>query len=87
MNAMRTFLVAAVAVLAVSLSVHGTAADKRIVLIAGKASHGPGEHEFRAGSLLLQKALSGVAGINVQVIPNGWPTTMVNGGRPIAELV
>ena len=27
-------------------------ADKRIVLIAGKPSHPPGMHEFRAGCLL-----------------------------------
>ena len=33
------------------------AADKKIVLIAGRPSHGPGDHEFRAGSLLLQKCL------------------------------
>ena len=33
-------------------------ADKRIVLIAGKPSHPPGMHEFRAGCLLFQKALA-----------------------------
>ncbi len=56
-------------------------ADKRIVLIAGKPSHPPGMHEFRAGSLLLQKALSGVPGITVQVYDGGWPSKMVNGAR------
>ena len=35
---------------------------KRIVLIAGRPSHPPGMHEFRAGTMLLQKALSGVSG-------------------------
>ena len=30
----------------------GEAADKRIVLIAGKPSHRPGDHEFRAGCSL-----------------------------------
>jgi type 1 glutamine amidotransferase len=50
-----------------------SAADKKIVLIAGKQSHGPGDHEFRAGSLLLQKCLNQVAGINSVVISNGWP--------------
>lgn len=49
-------------------------ADKNIVLIAGKISHGPGDHEFRAGSLLLQKCLSRMPGITVQVHSNGWPT-------------
>lgn len=54
-----------------SLTAHG--ADKKIVLIPGKPSHGPGEHEFRAGSLLLQKCLRGVPGITVQVCDQGWP--------------
>src|SRR5688500_14361793 len=50
-----------------------SAADRRIVLIAGKQSHGPGDHEFRAGSLLLQKSLNQVAGITSVVHSNGWP--------------
>jgi len=50
-----------------------SAADKKIVLIAGKQSHGPGDHEFRAGSLLLQKCLNQVAGITSVVHSNGWP--------------
>jgi type 1 glutamine amidotransferase len=54
-------------------------ANKRIVLIAGRASHGPGEHEFRAGSLLMQKALSGIGGLTVDVYTNGWPTKTVDG--------
>jgi hypothetical protein len=56
-------------------------ADKRIVLIAGKPSHPPGMHEFRAGCLLFQKALAGVPGIAVQVFDQGWPSKMVNGER------
>ena len=36
-------------------------------------------HEFRAGSLLLQKALSGVPGVTVQVYDGGWPSKMVDG--------
>src|SRR5262245_51820052 len=49
------------------------AADKNIVLIAGRQSHGPGDHEFRAGCLLLQQCLAGVKGVNVTVYSNGWP--------------
>ena len=49
------------------------AADKHIVLIAGKPSHPPGMHEFRAGCLLLQQCLAGVKGVNVTVYSNGWP--------------
>lgn len=56
-------------------------ADKRIVLIAGRPSHPPGMHEFRAGSLLLQKALSGVSGVTVQVYDGGWPSKMVDGAK------
>ncbi len=51
------------------------AADKRILLLAGKQSHGPGDHEFRAGCLLLQKCLRGVPGIQVEVYTNGWPAS------------
>lgn len=50
-----------------------TAADKKIILIAGKQSHGPGDHEFRAGSLLLKKCLDQVPGIKTEVYTNGWP--------------
>lgn len=49
------------------------AADKKIVLIAGRPSHPPGMHEFRAGCLLLQQCLAGVKGVNVTVYSNGWP--------------
>jgi hypothetical protein len=48
-------------------------ADKKIVLIAGKQSHGPGDHEFRAGCLLLQKCLNQVPGVTLIVHSNGWP--------------
>ncbi len=51
----------------------GRADEKRIVMIAGKPSHGPGEHEHRAGVLLFQKCLAGFPGIQVEVYTNGWP--------------
>jgi len=50
------------------------AADKKIVLIAGKPSHPPGMHEFRAGCLLLQKCLANTPGVTTFVYSNGWPT-------------
>lgn len=54
---------------------HGTlAAERKLVLIAGRPSHPPGMHEFRAGSLLLQKCLAGVPGLQTTVATNGWPT-------------
>ena len=51
----------------------GCASTKNIVIIAGKPSHPAGMHEFRAGSLLLQKCLSDVKGVSVTVYSNGWP--------------
>jgi len=58
---------------AFSLVLSGVAADKKILLIAGNASHGPGEHEYRAGSLLFQKCLAGIPGVSVVVASNDWP--------------
>ncbi len=60
------------AVLAVVL-LTGCASTKNIVIIAGKPSHPAGMHEFRAGSLLLQKCLASTPGVNVTVYSNGWP--------------
>lgn len=48
--------------------------DKNILLIAGVPSHGKGEHEFRAGALLLAQALNQVPGIKASVASNGWPS-------------
>lgn len=53
----------------------------RIVLIAGRPSHPTGMHEFRAGSLLLQKALSDQRGLTVEVFSGGWPTKVVDEQR------
>ncbi len=49
------------------------AADKKIVFIAGNPSHGPGEHEHRAGCLLFQACLKDVPGVTTVVYSNGWP--------------
>ena len=51
------------------------AEKKKIVLIAGRRSHGSGEHEFRAGCLLLAKALNEESGLNVEAVVVGpdWP--------------
>src|SRR5215831_21229582 len=48
-------------------------ANKKIVLVAGNPSHGPGEHEHRAGCLLLKSCLDKVQGITSVVYSNGWP--------------
>ncbi len=46
---------------------------KKIVFVAGGPSHGPGEHEHRAGCLLLQKCLNQLPGFTAVVYSNGWP--------------
>jgi hypothetical protein len=60
-----------------TMAAHQTA-PTRIVLIAGRPSHGPGMHEHRAGSLLLQKALADQRGVTVDVYSGGWPTKTVD---------
>jgi hypothetical protein len=56
-----------------SLATAAGAADKKVLLIAGTVSHGPGAHEHNAGVLLLQKCLAGVQGLKTEVSLNGWP--------------
>ena len=62
------------AAFALCLSLTGNAADKKIVLVAGSRSHGAGEHEFRAGCLLLQKWLNQVPGVSSVLYSNNWPS-------------
>jgi type 1 glutamine amidotransferase len=59
--------------LAVAAILTCSAADKKLILIAGRPSHGAGEHEFRAGCLLLQKSLERISGLETMVYSNGWP--------------
>ncbi|HLY11847.1 MAG TPA: ThuA domain-containing protein [Planctomycetota bacterium] len=61
------------AVVALGLLPAAAPEGKKLVILAGKQSHGPGDHEFRAGSLLLKKCLDRTAGLEVVVVPNGWP--------------
>jgi type 1 glutamine amidotransferase len=55
------------------LALSATAADKKIVLLAGGVSHGSGDHEHRAGCLLFQACLEEVPGVTAMVYSNGWP--------------
>lgn len=51
------------------------AADRNILLIAGKPSHPPGQHEHNAGVLLLTKWLKTVPGVRTTTSLNGaWPS-------------
>ena len=56
------------ALLAVQCAAFAFAADKKIVLIAGSPSHGAGEHEHRAGLMLLQSCLAGYPGVKVELV-------------------
>ena len=49
------------------------AADKKIVFVAGPPSHGPAQHEHRAGCLLLKSCLDKIQGVTSVVCSNGWP--------------
>lgn len=70
---MKRILLLGILVAGVLGASSGVAADKKIVFIAGNPSHGPGEHEHRAGCLLLQSCLAGVPGVTSVVYSNGWP--------------
>ena len=66
--------------LALTLATSLSAADKKlIVMIAGKPSHGPGQHEHNAGILLLKKCLEQSAADQVEIKHH------LNGEWPAAE--
>jgi type 1 glutamine amidotransferase len=45
----------------------------KIVLVAGRQSHGPGEHEFFAGCAVLMKLLKETPGVFPVMARDGWP--------------
>src|SRR5690606_33741535 len=47
--------------------------EKKIVLVAGRPSHGPGDHEHNAGVELLAKCLDAQPKTRAQTYLNGWP--------------
>ncbi len=65
-------ILAALALATLATSAPAADEPKKLVLIAGKPSHPPLMHEFRAGCLLLQKCLAGVEGLEVHVATGGW---------------
>jgi len=69
---MKTIKFLATFLIVASGLVHA-ADSKNIILIAGRPSHGPGDHEFNAGSLLLSKCLNALPGIHAEVHNMGWP--------------
>ena len=71
----RTFLSASAAAVGVMAAPSLLAAtpNRKLVMLAGRPSHGPMEHEFKAGVLLLKKCLAAVPGLQVAHYRNGWP--------------
>ncbi len=51
----------------------GDPALVKIVLVAGHASHGPGEHEFFAGCTVLSELLKQTPGVFPVMVRDGWP--------------
>jgi type 1 glutamine amidotransferase len=74
MTAMKRLLASLMLVsLLAGIATAARAEDKKIVMIAGQPSHGPGEHEHNAGLLLFQKCLANFPGIKVEEYAGGWP--------------
>lgn len=46
---------------------------KKIVLVAGRKSHGPGDHEFFAGTAILMNLLKQTPGVWPVMVRDGWP--------------
>jgi hypothetical protein len=59
--------------MAMAVAMTAGAQNAKIVFLAGPPSHGPGDHEHRAGCLLLKSCLAEVPGITSEVYSNGWP--------------
>src|SRR5436305_12671299 len=75
-NLSRRHFLGAAATAALALPARAAdAPKKKLVMLAGRPSHGPMEHEFNAGILLLKKCLARVPGLEVEHHRNGWPDT------------
>jgi Trehalose utilisation len=61
------------ALMVLAAGVAPAAENVKIVFLAGPPSHGRGEHEHRAGCLLLQSCLDKFPGVTSEVYSNGWP--------------
>lgn len=74
LNRLITRRAALLAAVSIATTVFAADAPKNIVLIAGRPSHAPGEHEHNAGVLLFEKCLAGVPGVKVTHHLSGeWP--------------
>ncbi len=79
-------LVAAASFSALLAHQSAQAADTaKIVLVAGRPSHGPGDHEFNAGCKLLAKCLGEQPGVEPVFVTGGWPAdeSVFDGARAV----
>jgi len=68
------------------LSTSAPAAETaKIVLVAGRPSHGHGDHEFNAGCKLLAKCLAEMPGVDPVFVAGGWPhdESVFDGARTV----
>jgi putative membrane-bound dehydrogenase-like protein len=83
----RTCVIVVLAMLVPPIAVADVpAAPARIVFLAGGRSHGPGEHEFHAGCMLLAKALNEQSGLPVKAeVIQGWPAdaSVLDGAKAV----
>ena len=71
-----TVLVAGLLIVVETSAAESSKPLKKIILIAGKKSHGPGDHEYEKGVELLKRCLDtspNAKGIRTEVYLNGWP--------------
>jgi Trehalose utilisation len=70
---LRSFIVLTSFLITASLTSALTPEGKyKLVLIAGKPSHAPGLHEFRAGTILLAECLKSIPNLVVELGENDW---------------
>ncbi len=70
---MRSIFIA-LSILVLPVSLYAEAKSK-IVFVAGRASHGRGSHEHKAGCMLLSRLLNeNMSNIESTVVTNGWPS-------------
>ena len=71
---MLTRMLTILGLVSTALVVPAAAEDTKIVFVAGRPSHAPGDHEHRAGCMLLAKCLEeNVEGVETEVTWYGWP--------------
>lgn len=71
----RTFLGAAAGAALAATTLRADTKPRKLLMIAGTPSHGPGSHEFNAGTTLLHQCLerAKIPGLNAVLQLNGYP--------------